>query len=341
MSDVTIYSLAKEIGVTPTMVSRAFTPNARIAPEKRRMILREAEKRGFVPNKSASRLSQEAIKIGVVVCRTLPEFDDEYVDGVNAAACKLADFKVNCELHVTDEENLNATLLDLEHSGCKGIVINGIGDVCDTVDRLRDKGIKIAFLGMSNIVKADYFISCYYKMEAEIAAEMLSLLTPVESKKVLMFTGDTEKVNHHIELRDNFKEAAERYGLELVGDFNTYDKSSGAIKAAEEAFEKCPEPDGIYVSSANCLKILEKVKELGLDGKVKIITTDVFDKLKPYIDDGTVNATLYQNPFRQAKCAFEILYRDIAYGSKEEPRQVVDPTIVIRSNWQSGYEERK
>ena len=43
----TIYDLAAELGVTPSMVSRAFNPSARVAHEKREMILAAAKKRGF------------------------------------------------------------------------------------------------------------------------------------------------------------------------------------------------------------------------------------------------------------------------------------------------------
>jgi len=49
------------------MVSRAFNPNARIAPEKRMMVLELAEKYGFSPNKHASRLSMKPINIGIIL----------------------------------------------------------------------------------------------------------------------------------------------------------------------------------------------------------------------------------------------------------------------------------
>ena len=36
MADVTIYTLAKELNMTPSMISRAFNPEAKIREEKRK-----------------------------------------------------------------------------------------------------------------------------------------------------------------------------------------------------------------------------------------------------------------------------------------------------------------
>ena len=41
---VTIYTLAEELDLTPSAVSRAFNPNTRLDPEKRRKILEAADK---------------------------------------------------------------------------------------------------------------------------------------------------------------------------------------------------------------------------------------------------------------------------------------------------------
>ena len=38
MSNVTIYTLAKELNMTPSMISRAFSPNGKISEEKRKII---------------------------------------------------------------------------------------------------------------------------------------------------------------------------------------------------------------------------------------------------------------------------------------------------------------
>ena len=54
MPKVTIYTLAEELNMTPSMVSRAFNPDARISEDRRAIVLDTAKKYGFSPNKFAS-----------------------------------------------------------------------------------------------------------------------------------------------------------------------------------------------------------------------------------------------------------------------------------------------
>ena len=44
LAETTIYTIASELGMTPSMVSRAFNPNARISKEKRQLVLETAKK---------------------------------------------------------------------------------------------------------------------------------------------------------------------------------------------------------------------------------------------------------------------------------------------------------
>ena len=44
MAEVTIYTIAKELNMSPSMVSRAFSPSGKVNEEKRRLILETAKK---------------------------------------------------------------------------------------------------------------------------------------------------------------------------------------------------------------------------------------------------------------------------------------------------------
>ena len=48
MPKVTIYTLAKELNMTPSMVSRAFNPDAKINEDKRTIVLKTAKKYGIL-----------------------------------------------------------------------------------------------------------------------------------------------------------------------------------------------------------------------------------------------------------------------------------------------------
>ena len=200
---ITIYSLANEICVTATMVSRAFTPNAKINPEKRKMILREAELRGFVPNKNASRLSMKTMKIGVIICGRIPEFYNEYLNGLRDEANELLAFKVDCDIRTVDdnkedsEKELLKILKEFEDNGVEGIIVSGLyrKEVCKRLEELFQKGIKIANVGgESNDYPMNFSSQCNVSASANIAAEMLSLIINNSRKRVLIFTGDLKTI---------------------------------------------------------------------------------------------------------------------------------------------------
>ena len=93
-SKVTIYTIAEELNMTPSMVSRAFKPDGKVNEKKRKLILETAERMGFEQNKMASRLSMKPIRIATLIYGRFPGYYDEMVRGIEAASKDLSDYKV-------------------------------------------------------------------------------------------------------------------------------------------------------------------------------------------------------------------------------------------------------
>ena len=103
---VTIYTLANELNVSASAVSRAFNPNSRLAPEKRKRILEAAEKAGYRQNKMASRLSQDSIRIGVLLCKRIDEFYSQLLAGVESAANAYSSYKLQQQRNNSIQQRL-------------------------------------------------------------------------------------------------------------------------------------------------------------------------------------------------------------------------------------------
>ena len=82
---VTIYTLAEKLNMSVSAVSRAFNPNSKLSAEKRKIILEAAEQYGYVQNKMASRLSQQPIRIGVLMRGRIEAYYLKMLDGIKAA----------------------------------------------------------------------------------------------------------------------------------------------------------------------------------------------------------------------------------------------------------------
>ena len=128
---MTIYTIAEELGVTPTSVSRAFNPNSRLSAAKRKLILEASAKYGFTPNRMASRLSKREITVGVLIYSRFRQFYSELIRGIEDAYEGLKDYKVKCDLRFVDS---------LEHSA---LVCN---DILDEFARKKYDGVIISDL---------------------------------------------------------------------------------------------------------------------------------------------------------------------------------------------------
>lgn len=82
---ITIYTLAEELGMTPSMVSRALNPSGKVDEAKRRAVLEAAERLGYTPNRMASRLSMRALRIGVLLTDTFSPVTEALSEGIRAA----------------------------------------------------------------------------------------------------------------------------------------------------------------------------------------------------------------------------------------------------------------
>ena len=91
---VTIYTIAEELNMTPSMVSHAFKPDGKVNAKKRKLILETAERMGFEQNKMASLLSMKPIRIATLIYGRFPGYYNEMVRGVEAARRDLSDYKV-------------------------------------------------------------------------------------------------------------------------------------------------------------------------------------------------------------------------------------------------------
>ena len=129
MSAVTIYTLAKELNMTPSMVSRAFNPEARISEEKRQIVLEAAKKYNFSPNKFASRLSRKTVRIGILINSKFQITTDNMILGIKEAHENMKDYKIRYDISVlhssqkTDEEI--RTILD-QYKCYDGIILTGM-----------------------------------------------------------------------------------------------------------------------------------------------------------------------------------------------------------------------
>ncbi len=339
MQTVTIYSLAKELGVSPTAVSRAFDPNSRLSKEKRALIL-AAARYGFTPNKMASRLSMPEIRIGVVNFSYIKEYYTEIVRGIQSTHRALKDYKVECDMRILQRgedtlEEAFSVLEEFREKKYSGVIISGIyeSEVIGQIDLFAEAGIPVVLVQHEIADSKRLFSSVgNYPVIGAMAAELCGMmLHGNQNKNVVMFTGNRISSTHRV-LVDSFLQHTEENRFRVVEIYDTKDNYAIAEELVKKAFETHGEIGALYVSSANSIPICKYLEATGRSESVTVIASDVFAELVPYIRKGVINATIFQDPFHIGYNAFKNFYRALADGEVFEPVIMPTPQVVLASN---------
>ena len=332
----TIYDLATELGVTPSMVSRAFNPQAKIASEKREIILAAAKKHGFEPNKFASRLSRQSVRIGVLMVYKAEHVRDALLCGINEAYEKLRDYKIECvakcisanEKKPEECRNELFSFVDFD-----GVIVEGFGsgECAELINEFAAINPNIVML--QNVCEdAKYlFVSKHDEtLAARIVAELFrGRLAHLKKRNVLLVTG-SQKSSVHSSVLKAFSAACKENGLNLVAHVDMNDDGKQAVALAEKYLGKRSAVDGIYVSSGNSVQLCEYVSKMKKG--IALITTDVHGGIVPYVENGTVFATVCQNFSEQGYLAFEGLVRYIVENAQPDRVLFSETVPVFKAN---------
>lgn len=333
----TIYTLANELSMTPSMVSRAFNPNAKIAESKRKAVLEAAQKRGFVPNKMASRLSMRTVKIGILIVYKAEHVRDGLLSGINAAFEKMKDYKLEYSVKTIDAalksaENCRNELFELKNYD--GVILSGFGgSLCHKlICEFYEVNPNIVFLQNVCDNTPHLFASKHSEvLAASLSAQLLfERLHYNKRKNVFVFTGDRTSSVHKGAMSAFTKKATE-LGLSIIGDCDMNDRDSVLEESINRIFDKFGKDiDGIYISSGNSSVLCRKLSEY--PGDISLVCSDVNNSVCHYIENGIAFATICQNFENQAKTAFEALALYLVGNILPDKVIYTDVIPVFRAN---------
>ncbi len=346
--NISITKLAKIMNISASEVSRAFKEDYKMNEEKRAYILKTAKEYGYTPNRMASRLTKKAIKIGVILAGDIKYSSSELIRGIHEAHDRLFDYKVVLDLKVVGAGESSAhrycELIDeLVEENCNGIVMaaNDEKIIMDKITEVTNLGIPIAGV-TSYMERARHLFTCTGNAEAaaELAAQMLSFMIQSKRKNILLITGDMKSDIHQKTARAFFHYSS-KYGITITHMVDTLDESDTAYFETKEVLES-GEIDGIYITTANCVSVCRLLHDEGYAGKIKVITTDMFDDLAYMLENDVVHATIYQDLYKQARRAFMAMFFWLAEKRKPEKNMVVTPQLLFKSNYKHyQYKSKK
>ena len=337
MSNTTIYTLAKELNMTPSMVSRAFNPNAKVSEHKRQLVLSAAKKHNFSPNKLASRLSMKAVRIGILISSVFQINTDKMLEGIKDAHSELKDYKIVYDTTIFNPfENKKTELRQAieKYKSYDGIIITGMSSDSDTeiINELYNANPNLVQVQAINQQANYLFASKHNERTASgIAAEFLyNCLKRAERKNILLFTGDLKSALHS-SAADAFQKSCNKLGLNLLSIVDMKDNEEYLSSIVEKTFSKFGDKvDGIYITSGLSSPLSKYLEENNYD--IFFVAFDTYEDIKNYINKGVISATIAQNVGKQIKIAFELLAKHLITGEKCPKMVYTDVQLVLKSN---------
>ncbi len=329
---ITIYSIAEELGYTPSMVSRALSENGKVSEEKRQKVLELAKKYNFSPNKFASRMSQKAIRIGCIIVSKSKRIEEEMLKGFKNAFADLCDYKIEYDVTSVCALNNPQSMQEVEkaldkYRGYDGVIASGFSENCYTSIIKKYNIENLVFLQNVN-EEVDYLFASKHneRLAAQCVADFLLSITKNNNKNIFLFTGN-QKSSLHLNAKNAFLEKCNEYNLSVAGTFDMLDDE---LVLNENVKKLITDDIGIvYITSGNSLSLCEFIKNQRKD--IILVSTDAYEELNAYLKDGTVALTIDQNISGQAYKSFYELAMYIIKGKKPDKICYTDFKLTTRS----------
>lgn len=331
MKNVTIYTLAEELGMTPSMVSRAFNPDAMVAKKKRELILETARKYNFEPNKFAARMTGKTIRIGVIIYHAAEHIRQQLICGIENAYNNLKDYKIEYKLKCfrIDESTIDSIEADLnEFEDYDGVITvdSGIDGIETVYDNFIKKNPNLVFV-QSMRKSTEYLFASLHDtfLASELGAEILGdRLYCSDRKNILMFVSNLDQFAESGKMKV-FEDACKKNGLNVLECVNMGDSEEYLSSCVDSILEKYSDKvDGVFITSGNSVPLCEAIKRM--ERKPSLVTFDIYPRLSPYIEDRTICSTIFQNVSAQAEKAFTGLVEYLVHD--KVPEKIVYTNLV-------------
>lgn len=269
--NISIYTIAKEAGVSPATVSRVLTGSARVSEDKRKKVEALIKQYDFKPNALARGLSNIETKIiGILVSDIRNPF--------------YATMVVECERCANDNgymlmlcNSLGSNSLEYSHiEKLASQQVDAIIQIGGKVDELVSDEIyveminrianKIPILITGKLDGAD----CYQVNINEVQAMEIVLEYLIENgHQEIALVGGRSDVKSTMDKRFRYRQIMQKYGLAIREDYiitgNTYDIEGGYEAMVNFMRKDLPMPSAIIaINDFTAVGILRYLKEQGL-----------------------------------------------------------------------------
>jgi LacI family transcriptional regulator len=224
---------------------------------------------------------------------------------------------------------------ELAAGGVDGIILTAGNPkgLTPLIDEAENKGIRVVCVSTDAPESRRSSIVCVEPhLNGCLAGELMGKFLPAGSKVAVM--AGMLMAEDHRQKAHGFSETFPKYcpGGKIVAVIEGHEDEDESFQKTFELLGRVPELAGIYVNTVNCLPVCRALGARGLGGKVRLITTDLFEEMSPYFKKGTIAASIYQHPHRQGQIAVRIMADNLSSKVDLAPAVHLSPGVVMSCN---------
>lgn len=345
---ITIKQIATMAGVSRGTVDRVLNRRNGVNPEVAARVLAIAQELCYEPNPVAKALanSKRLVRIHVLVNSGGNLFFEPVLSGIRRAARDVSRYGVTVtveELRGYEVETQLARIAEIsnEQPPPNGFVITPIDDkrVKDALNRLAEKGVSIVTLnadieGISKLC----FVGCDYLKSGKTAAELMGKMTM--GRGVVGILSGSFKMRGHNKRVQGFKEVAARYpDLNIVATEEGEDDDHTAYEKTHKLINEYP-ITALYLCAGGVDGGIKAAKESGR--RIIIISVDETGHIRDYLKDGSIAATVCQQPERQGQEAMLRLFEYLVHDKRPAKKHIYTSNeIKLYNNFEDSRKDGK
>lgn len=343
-----IHLIAEMAKVSIGTVDRALHGRGGIKEATRKRILQIAQQIGYSPNLAARALSvlKARVRIGVCIPKEIHFFYDQLWGGTLDEERHLEQLGVefvNRPVETLGEGDVEV-FKELMASGVDGIVLTAGSpkELTPLIDEAEENGVRVVCVSTDAPESRRSSIVCVEPhLNGCLAGELMGKCVAPGSK-VAVVAGMLSTEDHR-KKTDGFSEGFLRHclGGKIMSVIEGHEDEAESFQKTSNLLRRFPGLDGLYVNTVNCLPVCRALGEQGFEGKIKLITTDLFAEMAPYIQKGIITASIYQHPNRQGQIAVRLLGDNLTNHVHIPPAAHLSPGVVMSTNLHLFREMRR
>lgn len=319
-------------------MDRALHDRPGVSPATKRKVLRAAQKLKYRPNLAARYLSSsKRVTIGVAIPQEVAYFYNDVREGIFEAASVFEPLGVKILQRPYErfgQHEIDA-IRDLLQDGISGLVISPAypNRLLPYIKEATRRNIPVVCVatdapGTERLTS----VSVNPLVSGALAGELMGYFLH-DNAEVIVFIGMHATVDHEQKLH-SFRSSFRTFcpNGEITSIVETHDDPTEAYLKSRKVLEQHGSVKGIYVATANSMPVIRALEELGLAGKIKVISTDLFPAMFPFIRSGTIAATIHQRAREQGATVLQAVVRFITEKLQPPAQISINPAIVMRSN---------